>query len=76
MEINLDTDDLMAATEASVRWGKNEGYVRQQFVKYPEKFKKGTIRKFGKTYLITREGMEHLVGMTELEAKNERNKSK
>ncbi|WP_429951567.1 helix-turn-helix domain-containing protein [Enterococcus sp. AZ101] len=64
----LSSEDLMSASEASGRWGYDEGYVRQQLSKYPEKFKEGTIRKFGKTYIITREGMEYLTGMTEKEA--------
>ncbi|MGM0220143.1 helix-turn-helix domain-containing protein [Enterococcus sp. AZ126] len=64
----LSSEDLMTASEASERWSYDEGYVRQQLSKYPEKFKEGTIRKFGKTYIITREGMEHLTGMTEEEA--------
>lgn len=68
----LTSQDLMSASEASVRWGYDEGYVRQQLSKYPEKFKMGTIRKFGKTYIITRDGMEHLTGKTEKEVnKNE-----
>lgn len=68
VKYELNSKDLMSASEASVRWGYDEGYVRQQLSKYPEKFKEGTIRKFGKTYIITREGMEHLTGMSEKEA--------
>lgn len=64
----LYSDDLMTAAEASKRWGFDEGYVRQQLLKYPGKFLKNTIRKFGKTYIITREGMEYITGMTEREA--------
>ncbi|MBL1226834.1 helix-turn-helix domain-containing protein [Enterococcus sp. BWR-S5] len=66
--VNLDELDIMLATEASERWGYNKNYVRREYNTHPEYFLKGSIRLFGTAYIITREGMEHLTGMTEDEA--------
>ncbi|EOI6343304.1 helix-turn-helix domain-containing protein [Listeria monocytogenes] len=63
----------MSAAVASERWGFDSSYVRQLYRKYPNRFLDGTIRQFGKTYVITKEGMEYLTGQGELEAKNSRN---
>ncbi len=62
-------EDLMSATEAGLRWGYDEGYVRQMYQKYSEKIPEGEIRKFGKTLVITRFGMEQLTGKKEPEIK-------
>ena len=51
--------------EAAERWGKAEDYVRQMYRKYPDKFPPGTIRKFGKQIVVTREGMESATGQKE-----------
>lgn len=59
---DLHDNDLMTATEASLRWGYDSGYVRQMKKKYPNKISGGEIRLFGKTLVITREGMETLTG--------------
>ncbi len=61
--INLNNPDLMSAAEASLKWGKSENYVRQMFAKYPDKFPDGSIRKFGKQLVVTRQGMEHVTGV-------------
>lgn len=57
----------MDAKEASKIWGHAENYVRmfvRMFVKQnPEKFPKGTIRKFGKQWVVTTEGMEAITGV-------------
>ncbi|MBQ2612827.1 MAG: hypothetical protein IJG19_02980 [Methanobrevibacter sp.] len=63
--INLDSKDIMDAKEAAERWGKSENYVRQMYRKYPDKFPPGTIRKFGKQIVVTREGMESATGQKE-----------
>ena len=47
MSINLDDIGLMSFPEASLRWGMEKTYVRQQFVKYPNKFLKGSTAKAG-----------------------------
>lgn len=62
---DLHDNDLMTATEASLRWGYDSGYVRQMKKKYPNKIPEGEIRLFGKTLVITREGMEALTGRKE-----------
>lgn len=63
--INLDSKDIMDAKEAAERWDKSEDYVRQIYRKYPDKFPPGTIRKFGKQIVVTREGMEAVVATKE-----------
>ncbi|MEQ6207383.1 helix-turn-helix domain-containing protein [Enterococcus mundtii] len=62
---DLHDNDLMTATEASLRWGYDSGYVRQMKKKYPYKIPEGEIRLFGKTLVITRDGMEALTGRKE-----------
>ncbi len=62
---DLHDNDLMTATEASLRWGYDSSYVRQMKKKYPNKIPEGEIRLFGKTLVITREGMEALTGRKE-----------
>lgn len=64
--INLNSCDIMDTKEAAERWGKSENYVRQMYRKYPNKFPPGTIRKFGKQILITREGMECITKIKEI----------
>lgn len=59
---DLMSDELMTAPEASRKWGYEESYVRQMIKKYPERIPAGEIRKFGKTLVITSEGMEKLTG--------------
>lgn len=61
--INLNTPDIMDAREASVIWGHAENYVRQLYKKNPSKFPDGTIRKFGKQWIVTTEGMETATGI-------------
>lgn len=56
--IDLNSKDIMDSKEAAERWGKAEDYVRQMYRKYPDKFPAGSIRKFGKQLVVTREGME------------------
>ncbi|WP_429968314.1 helix-turn-helix domain-containing protein [Enterococcus sp. AZ046] len=59
---DLMSDELMTAPEASRKWGYEESYVRQMIKKYPERIPAGEIRMFGKTLVITSEGMEKLTG--------------
>lgn len=72
MTIDIRELELMSFPEASLRWGKERTYVTQQYTKYRHKFLKGTTATIGngkkKTFLITREGMEHLMNQTEAEA--------
>ncbi|EEW64439.2 helix-turn-helix domain-containing protein [Enterococcus faecium] len=62
---DLHDNDLMTATEASLRWGYDSSYVRQMKKKYPNRIPEGEIRLFGKTLVITRDGMEALTGRKE-----------
>lgn len=61
-KINLNTEELIGSREASLMWGKQKDYVRTIYNKYPERFPKGTIRKFGKQLIVTHEGMEAVTG--------------
>lgn len=60
MTINLDTLKIYSATEASRLLGKDDGYIRQMIFKYPNKFPKGSYRKFGKTIIVTQEAIDAL----------------
>lgn len=53
----------MDAQEASKIWGHAENYVRLFVKQNPDKFPKGTIRKFGKQWVVTTEGMEAITGV-------------
>lgn len=56
----MNLQNLYTAKEASLLLGKEESYVRQLYKKFPDKFKKGTIRKIGRELIITKEGVDHL----------------
>ncbi|WP_081467821.1 helix-turn-helix domain-containing protein [Lentilactobacillus kisonensis] len=66
--IDLNDPDIMSSSEAAKRWHKADDYVRQMYRKTPEKFPEGSIRKFGKQLVVTRQGMEMVTGVTEAEA--------
>ncbi|MGN1283638.1 MAG: helix-turn-helix domain-containing protein [Limosilactobacillus sp.] len=63
MDINLSDRDIMDAKEASKLWGHAENYVRLFVKQNPEKFPKGSIRKFGATWVVTTKGMETITGV-------------
>ncbi|WP_412988366.1 helix-turn-helix domain-containing protein [Pediococcus siamensis] len=63
LKIDLNDQDYMGSHEASTMWGKQKDYVRTIYNKYPKRFPKGTIRKFGKQLIVTREGMEAVTGV-------------
>lgn len=71
MTIDLKTLDIMTFPEASLRWNKERSYVYHQYSKYRWKFLEGSFAAIGNgkkpTYIITREGMEHLMKTTEVE---------
>lgn len=52
----------MEAKEAARIWGVSESYVRKTISQSPQKFPEGTVRKFGKQWVVTTEGMEHATG--------------
>ena len=61
--INLNSADIMDAKEASKIWGHAENYVRRMYQSNPEKFPDGSIRKFGKQWIVTTDGMEAITGV-------------
>lgn len=72
MKIRIEELGIMAFPEASSRWNKERSYVLQQYTKCPEKFLQGSVTYIGGgsrgIHIITREGMEHLMGQTEEQA--------
>lgn len=57
--MDLNSKDIMSTKEASERWGfKDDSTIRKRKSEVPE----GTIRKFGKQYVVTKEGMEAVFG--------------
>ncbi|MBW3349863.1 helix-turn-helix domain-containing protein [Limosilactobacillus reuteri] len=69
--INLNSSDIMDAREAAKIWGKNDGYVRTAYKQNPEKFPEGSIRKFGRAWVVTTKGMEAITGMKDPRKNNE-----
>lgn len=63
MKINLNDLNIMDAKDASKIWGHAENYVRRTYKSEPSKFPKGSIRKFGKQWIVTTEGMEAITGV-------------
>lgn len=55
---NLDDPRLMSALDAAKRWGISDARLRQKI----EDFPKGTIRKFGKQWVVTESGMVSVFG--------------
>jgi hypothetical protein len=57
--MNLNNKDIMSTKEAADRWGfKDDSTIRKRKDDFPD----GTIRKFGKQYVVTKEGMEAVFG--------------
>ena len=63
VRIDLNDPNIMDAKEASKIWGHAENYVRLFIKQNPNKFPEGTIRKFGKQWVVTTEGMEAITGV-------------
>ena len=57
-EINLNDPQIMSASDATKRWGLNDSRLRQKIDDFP----KGTIRKFGKQWVVLESGMEAVFG--------------
>lgn len=70
LKIDLNDQDYMGSHEASSMWGKQKDYVRTIYNKYPKRFPEGTIRKFGKQLIVTREGMEAVTGIKKRDRKS------
>ena len=52
------SDELMSTKEAAVLWGLDESSIRKRVNDFPP----GTIRKFGKQWVVSRKGMEKIFG--------------
>lgn len=58
----LSTDgELMSTKEAADCWGIDESYIRRKIHKFPP----GTARKFGKQWVVTKNGMNAVFGQVE-----------
>lgn len=63
MKIDLNNPNIMDAGDASEIWGHSKNYVRRTYKSNPSKFPEGSIRKFGKQWIVTTEGMEAITGV-------------
>lgn len=69
--ISLKELEIMTFPEASERWNRERTFVFQKYFSSPDKFLPGSFDVIGNgkgTWIITKEGMEHLTGQTEKEA--------
>lgn len=62
-DIDLNDSNIMSAKEASKIWGLHEGFVRTHMRNNRKPFPAGTIRKFGKQWVVTTRGMESITGI-------------
>jgi hypothetical protein len=58
---NLDDSRIMSSSEACKIWGIDSSTLRKQIHLFP----KGTIRKLGRDWIVTVEGMNHVFGTVE-----------
>ena len=63
MDIDLNSPDIMSATDAAKIWGKNIAYVRNSIRQSPQKWPDGSYRVIGKTLVVTTAGMEAATGI-------------
>ena len=70
MKINLNSKDILSASDAAKIWGVSESYVRITLKQTPKKFPPGTIRKIGKQWVVTTEGMEAATGRKDPRKRN------
>lgn len=57
--MNLNDKRLMSTSEAAERWGfKSDSTIRNRVKEFPG----GTIRKFGKSWVVSEEGMIKVFG--------------
>ena len=66
-------DEVMTTAEAADLWGLSAITVKQACSGQkglPPRFKEGEFRKSGRTWLVTRTGMERLYGEPEISVKN------
>lgn len=58
MSINLNHPQVLSSSQACFLWGIHDSSLRKRIDKFPE----GTIRRVGKTWIVTAEGMEFVFG--------------
>ncbi|MFD0587772.1 helix-turn-helix domain-containing protein [Paenibacillus sp. GCM10027627] len=56
--INLDDSRIMNSKDAAKRWGKDDSSIRFRKNDFPS----GTLRKIGRDWVVTEEGMEAVFG--------------
>ncbi|RBW70992.1 helix-turn-helix domain-containing protein [Bacillus taeanensis] len=59
--LNLNDSNLLSAVEACKMWSIDSSTLRKRVKDFPE----GTIRKFGNSYVVTKQGMETVFGVPE-----------
>ncbi|MFD4703929.1 helix-turn-helix domain-containing protein [Gottfriedia sp. NPDC058432] len=60
--INLNDLSLLSSRQACQEWGINDSTLRKRINDFPE----GTIRKFGSSWVVTREGMLAVFGQAKM----------
>lgn len=58
MGVNLNDPNIMDAKDVSKIWGHAENYVRRAYKHNFSNFPRGSIRKFGKQWIVTTDEME------------------
>ncbi len=57
-EINLNDPHILSSSEACFLWGIDDSWLRKKISDFP----KGTIRRVGKQWIVTSEGMQTVFG--------------
>jgi Helix-turn-helix domain len=57
-ELNLNDPRILSAAEASFLWGIDDSWLRKKVHQFP----KGSIRRFGKQWVVTYQGMKEVFG--------------
>ncbi len=65
-ELNLLDNEIMSSTDAIEEWGIKSSTLRKRINDFP----KGSIRKIGTTYAVTRFGMRCVCGSNKKVSKN------
>lgn len=69
---NLDSRNILSSSEACKEWGIDSSTLRRRIHDFPH----GTIRKFGTSWVVTREGMYVVFGEKKTQASFDSWKSK
>lgn len=60
MGVNLNDPNIMDAKDVSKIWGHAENYVRRAYEHNFPKFPRGSIRKFGKQWIVATEAITEI----------------